>query len=156
MRKFVVLTLVVLLALAPVASAQAKPKNPPVMASVLSPSLSWFGTYGYTGYGTLRSGYVYAAEMNYPLQAIGYYTISGQAFVGQASSVTHISGSCFTGSDVLQRFSAIIYIDGVYALPLFDTHDPVAPFDVTVQGQSFTIKINTVSPLGCNFLFESQ
>lgn len=159
MKKIAVLSLLLAVVLLLNTTTVQAGKRPPTQPVIATPGFSWFGTYGYTGYPGLLNGFVYASEMNYPISEVGFYTISGQAFVGQSPTVTHISGSCFTQKDVQMDFSAILTVDGIYSVPLFFTHVPtsyVGVFDVTARGQSFVIKINTIAPLGCNILLESK
>lgn len=155
MKKTIVSILILALLLTPaiVLADKQPPKNPGVTALVTEPP-SWFGTYGMKGYAGLAEGYVYAAELNYPLQSPGFYAVQGQAFIGQSLALTQISGSCFVSEPVNMRFTAYLSIDGQYTVPLFDTYQSVGTFNVTHYGQSFVIVIHTDTPLGCNILFE--
>lgn len=154
MKKLFTIALIVLLTNVPGVKADKRAPIQPLSTT----SLSWFGTFG-VGNPLPVDGVIYASEIDYPFQQVGFYSLSGNAFVGQAPALTHISGECFTGlsaDDTPFHISATIQVDNSYSLPLFDTTDPVRSFNITVQGQSFTIKINTPAPVGCNILLESK
>lgn len=160
-KKLFAIVLVVLALLTTVTNAEAKKRPPKTTQPLLitGESYSWFGTFGVAD--IPHAGVIYAASMNYPDQRIGFYTISGNAFVGQTAAITKISGTCFTGLspapiDTAFPISAVLIVDGGSPIPLFDTTYPTAAFSATALGQSFIIRITTPAPMGCNVLLESK
>lgn len=161
MKKLYAVVLIVIVLASSVTTVYAgkKPPKKSTGAAVTTtlPPESWFGTFGVAD--LPKNGVIYAAAMNYPYQKVGFYTISGNSFVGASASMTQISGTCFTGlspNDTAFPLSAVLVVDGSLTVPLFNTTQPFANFSAVMYGTTFQIVITTAAPLGCNVILESK
>ena len=158
MKKIIVLLFVLALLIpSSVLADKRPPKNPKNVALAIPAEMSFFGSYGQRGYGSIsKIGYVDMAAMVYDTKDIGFYSIVGDSFVGTAPALTLITGSCDHYDDPPRRMYAQVYVDGTYYKELFVTSDYVVSFFMPVYGQTFAIRIyiDGDTTIGCNVLLE--
>lgn len=163
MKNKIVLLVVLWFALALTPAAVLADKKPPrvpkVAAVIVAPELSYFGSLGQRGYPVVDGvSIVDMAAMQYDVADIGFYTLSGGAFVGAAPALTLITGTCDTYNDPIVSMRAELFVDGAYYKGLFITapNQNIVSFSLPVYGQTFAIRvyIGGSTTIGCNVLLE--